>query len=112
MKKLGMAFGILGLISCFLPFILGISFWDLRQGDGGWHVYATLAAFLAAVLTQQGTRTGALVGAAAFGFVAFKIFGTDVLTILKHGSIGAILMIVASIGGFLASLSALVSREA
>jgi hypothetical protein len=111
MKKLGMAFGVLGVISCFLPFILGISFWHLRGAEGGWHVWATLAAFATAALVQQGTRTGALIGAAAFGFVAFKVFGTDAWMIVKHGSIGAILMVVAAIGGFVASLSSLVSRE-
>ena len=110
MKRYGMVFGLVGLVSCFLPFILGISFWELRHADGGWHVWATLAAFLTATLVQ-GNRVGSLVAAAAFGFVAFKVFGTDAWTIVKHGSVGAILMVIASIGGFVASLAQLSARE-
>jgi hypothetical protein len=112
MKRLGLVFGILGIIGCFLPFVLGISFWDLRSADGGWRVYLVLAAFAAPVLAQQGTKAGALLGLAGFGYVSWRVFGTDVFTVIKHGSIGAILMVVAAFGGLLASVSALASREA
>jgi hypothetical protein len=111
MKRLGLVFGILGLIGCFLPFVLGISFWDLRAADGGWRVYLVLAAFAAPVLAQQGTKAGALLGLAGFGYVSWRVFGTDVLTILKHGSIGAILMVIGAFGGLISSVSALASRE-
>jgi len=112
MKRLGLVFGILGLIGCFLPFVLGISFWDLRDADGGWRVYLVLAAFAAPVLAQQATKAGALLGLAGFGYVAWRVFGTDVVTIVTHGSIGAVLMAVAAFAGLLASLSAFFSREA
>jgi hypothetical protein len=112
MKRLGIVFGILGILGCFLPFVLGISFWDLRGADGGWRVYLVLAAFAAPVLAQQGTRAGALLGLAGFGYVSWRVFGTDVFTIVKHGSIGAILMVIGAFGGLLASASALLSRDA
>ena len=112
MKRLGIVFGVLGILGCFLPFILGISFWDLRDADGGWRVYLVLAAFAAPVLASQTTKAGALLGVAGFGYVAWRVFGTDVVTIVTHGSIGAILMAVAAFGGLLASTSAFFSREA
>ena len=112
MKRLGIAFGILGILGCFLPFVLGISFWDLRNADGGWHVYLVLAAFAAPVLASQTTKAGALLGLAGFGYVAWRVFGTDVLTVLRHGSLGAILMVVGAFGGLLAATSAFFSREA
>jgi hypothetical protein len=111
MKRLGLVFGILGIVGCFLPFVLGISFWDLRAADGGWRVYLVLAAFAAPVLASQATRSGALLGVAGFGYVAWRVFGSDVLTILRHGSIGAILMVVGAFGGLLSSISALASSR-
>ncbi len=112
MKRLGIVFGLLGIIGCFLPFVLGISFWDLRDADGGWRVYLVLAAFAAPVLAQQGTKAGALLSLAGFGYVSWRVFGTDVLTVLRHGSIGAILMMVGAFGGLLSSVSAFFSRDA
>jgi hypothetical protein len=111
MKRLGLVFGILGLIGCFLPFWLGASFWDFHAAEGGRHVYLVLAAFAAPVLATQGTRSTALLGIAGFGYVAWRVFGADVVTVVEHGSIGAILMVAGAYGGLLSSLSALVSRE-
>jgi hypothetical protein len=111
MKRLGLVFGILGLIGCFLPFWLGASFWDFHTTEGGWRVYLVLAAFAAPVLSTQGTRSTALLGVAGFGYVAWRVFGTDVVTFVEHGSIGAILMVAGAYGGLVSSLSALVSRE-
>lgn len=111
MKRLGLVFGILGIVGCFLPFVLGISYWDLRAAEGGWRVYLTLAAFAAPVLATQGTRATALLGLAGFGYVAWRVFGSDVLTIVRHGSIGAILMAVGAFGGLVSSISALGSPE-
>ena len=111
MKRLGLVFGILGLIGCFLPFWLGASYWDFHTSVGGRHVYLVLAAFLAPVLATQGTRSTALLGIAGFGYVAWRVFGTDVFTVVQHGSIGAVLMVVGAYGGLVSSLSALAARE-
>jgi hypothetical protein len=111
MKRLALVFGILGLVGCFLPFVLGISFWDLRAAEGGWRVYLVLAAFTAPVLASQATKAGALLGLAGFGYVAWRVFGSDVLTFVRHGSIGALLMIAGAYGGLVSSVSALASRE-
>jgi hypothetical protein len=111
MKRLGLVFGILGLIGCFLPFWLGHSFWDLHTSEGGWRVYLVLAAFAAPVLATQGTRATALLGIAGFGYVAWRVFGLDVVTFVRDGSIGARLMVAGAYGGLVTSLSALGARE-
>ena len=67
MNRLGLVFGILGLIGCFLPFWLGASYWDFHATAGGRHVYLVLAAFAAPVLATQGTRSTALLGLAGLG---------------------------------------------
>ena len=45
-------------------------------------------------VATQGTRSTALLGIAGFGYVAWRVFGTDVFTVVQHGSIGAVLMVV------------------
>src|SRR3954470_5044635 len=100
MKRFVLAFGLIGLVGCFLPFIPGLSFFDMRHFDA-WPVYLVLAAY--AIPTLIGASKSALgfgdaLGATgAFGYLLYK-FGTGTIDLILHGSIGAIMMGVAAVG--------------
>lgn len=108
MKRLVLVFAALGLVGCFLPFVGDLTWWDLRKLDEGWTVYLVIAAFLVPLVVSLEGRersfAGAAVATGAFGFLIYK-FGTSVIDLVFHGAIGAILMGVATIGGFAASVS-------
>ncbi|HEY5922791.1 MAG TPA: hypothetical protein VIV11_14030 [Kofleriaceae bacterium] len=110
MKRLILTFGLLGLIGCFLPLVVGISWFEMRHFDQGWTVWLVLAAFgLAAYVggsRSEGDRTAAMVATGCFGYLAYK-FGTGVFDLIGHASIGGIMMGVAVIGGLASSLLAL-----
>ena len=114
MKRLILAFGALGLLGCFLPVALGLSWFDMRHFDQGWTVWLVLAAFAlpayVGAARGESDRTAAIVGTACFGYLAYK-FNTDVVDLLFHASIGGILMGVALIGGLASSLLALAAGK-
>ncbi|NVB81964.1 MAG: hypothetical protein HOV81_26520 [Kofleriaceae bacterium] len=114
MKRFMLAFGLLGLVGCFLPLLPGISFFDLRHFDAGWTVWAVIGAFAlpAYVGGIQGTadRSALFASVGCFGYLAYK-FGTGVFDLVFHGSIGAIMMGVAIIGGLASSALALASSK-
>jgi hypothetical protein len=107
MKRSILAFGLLGLVGCFLPLVAGISWFEMRHFDQGWTVWVVTAAFAvaAAVGASRGEsdRVAALVGTGCFGYLAYK-FGTGVFDLVLHGSIGGIMMGLAVIGGLATSL--------
>ena len=114
MKRSIFAFGVLGLVGCFLPLVAGLSWFDIRHLDAGWTVYLVLAAFaLPAIVGASKTeseRAAAFVGTASFGYLAYKL-GTGVFDLVLHASIGGIMMGVAVIGGFATSLLALAATQ-
>ncbi|HSD89403.1 MAG TPA: hypothetical protein VLB44_17860 [Kofleriaceae bacterium] len=115
MKRFILLFGILGLLGCFLPLVLGMSLFDMRHFEGNsWHVWLVIAAFAVPAYVgaahAESDRVAAGVGALSFGYLAFK-FGTGVFDLLFHASIGGIMMGVAVIGGLASSLLALAASE-
>ena len=110
-----LAFGVLGLIGCFLPLIsaegMSFSFFDGRKGPDGVQIYLTMAGYaLAAVMGAMGVAKGfkrpqAIASLVGFAFVVLK---------LRHGftemlkmAIGGKLMFIAVVGGVVASVIAL-----
>jgi hypothetical protein len=83
---------------------------DLRHFDPGWQVWLMISAY--AVPTYVGAtrsesdRTAAIVGTAAFGYLAYKL-GTSVFDLVLHASIGGIMIAVATFAGLASSLLAL-----
>lgn len=111
MKRSIFAFALLGVLGCFLPFALGMSWFDLRHLDDGWTVWLVLAAYSVPLFTAGETdRTAGIVGTACFGYVALEV-NTDVLDLFFHASIGGIMMGVAMIGGLVCSLRALAAKR-
>src|SRR6186713_2765259 len=107
MKRSILAFGLLGLVGCFLPLVAGISWFGMRHFDQGWSVWLVTAAFAVATLVSasrsESDRVAGMVGIGAFGLVAYKL-GTGVFDLVLHASIGGIMMGIAVIGGLATSL--------
>jgi len=100
--------GLVGLIGCFLPLGLGISFFDIHHV--AWMpVILMLAAF--ALPTFVGFNStdpaAALAGVLGFGYVVFR-YNTDLLDLVIHADIGGKMMGIAAIGGLLASFATFV----
>jgi hypothetical protein len=114
MKRSIFAFGLLGLLGCFLPLVAGVSWFDMRQFDDSWTVWLVLAAYAlptyVGVAGGESDRAAAIVGAASFGYLAFEL-RTGTLDLITHGSIGGIMMGVAVIGGFACSLLVLAATR-
>jgi hypothetical protein len=114
MKRFLLGFGALGLVGCFLPLVLGLSWFEMRHMDTGWTVWLVMAAF--AVPTFIGSTKGeldradAIAATVSFGYLAYK-FNTDTLDLLFHASIGGIMMGVALIGGLCASILSLAAAK-
>ena len=110
MKRSIFAFGVLGLVGCFLPMALAVSWFDLRHFDLSWRMWTVLAAFAVPVYVgsskSESERTAAVVGAVSFGYLAY-VFGTGVFSLILHASLGGIMMGVSIIGGLASSLIAL-----
>ena len=110
-----LALGALGLLACFLPFVSfggqSISFFGMRKGAAG-QVFITMGGFLlAAVMGGMGLKQllkwQAGAAAAGFAFVLFKL-RDGIMDLLKHGAIGAKLMVVAAVAGLVVSILAAV----
>jgi hypothetical protein len=114
MKRFIFAFGLLGLIGCFLPLTLGVSLFDLRHFDPGWQVWLMIAAFALPTYVgasrSESDQVAAVVGTASFGYLTYKI-GTDIFDLVLHASIGGIMIGVATIAGLASSLLALSARR-
>ncbi len=112
MKRLLLAVSALGLLGCFLPFVLGVSWFDLRHVDPGMTVWWVIAAF--AVPTFIGASSGeldksdAIAATTAYGYLAYK-FNIDAFRMLIHTSLGGIMMAVAMICGLCIALLSLVA---
>ena len=111
-----LAFGVLGLLGCFLPFISfggeSASLFAMRKGDAG-QVFMTMGGFiLAAVMGGMGLKQllkwQAGAAAAGFAFVLFKMRDgiTDVFK-APFGT-GAKLIIVSAVAGLVVSILAAV----
>jgi hypothetical protein len=114
MKRSIFAFGLLGLIGCFLPLTLGVSLFEMRSFDPGWSVWLVIAAYAVPTLVggsrSESERVAAIAGTVSFGYLAYK-FGTGVFDLVVHGSIGGIMMGIAVVGGLASSLLALSSKK-
>lgn len=108
MKRIILGLAVLGLVGCFLPLLPGLSLFDLRHFDEGWHVWLVVGAFAlpayVAACNTEGEKATALAGCAGFGYLAYK-FGTGVFDLVIHASIGGILMGVAIIAGLAVSVA-------
>jgi hypothetical protein len=107
-KRTIFLFGLVGLVGCFLPMIVGVSWFEMRHFDPGWSVWLVIAAFAFPTFVAAGaddTRVTAIVGTASFGYLLAK-FGTGVLDLIVHASIGGMMMGVAAIAGLASSLLA------
>ena len=112
MRKVIALFGALGLVGCFLPLGGGawFSFFDLRHFDS--LIYLVMLGFLAPLVAglADKTRVAAAVGAIGFGYILYK-FGLDTTDLVIHGGIGAKMMGVAVVGGFVSSLIGFAEKD-
>jgi hypothetical protein len=108
MKRLILAFGVLGLLGCFLPIGHGLSLFDLRVFD--WHVWLVVFAFAmptyVGLSKTEGDLAASLVGTISFGYLFYRFFG-HVFDLAFHGSIGGLCIAVATVLGLASSLLAL-----
>ncbi len=111
-----LAFGVLGLIACFLPFVAfggeSASFFSMRKADAG-QVYITMGGFiLAAVMGGMGLQRllkwQAGAAAAGFAFVLFKLRDGITHVFSAPFGIGAKLIIVSAVAGLVVSILAAV----
>jgi hypothetical protein len=112
MKKTFALFGLIGLVGCFLPLAFGVSLFDARSADA-LQVYLLMAAFAVPMFMGFADKlhpAASLISGACFGYLLWKfgIFGTKDL--ILHGSIGGIMMGVATIGGLVTSLGSLAEK--
>src|SRR5689334_8753820 len=114
MKRFLLAFGALGLVGCFLPLVLGLSWFDMRHLDPGWTVWLVMAAFAvpAFIGATDGEldRADAIAATVSFGYLAYK-FNTDTWNLVFHASIGGIMMGIALVCGLGYSLLALAATK-
>jgi hypothetical protein len=112
MKRILFAISALGLLGCFLPFVLGVSWFEMRHLMPGMTVWWVIAAF--AVPTFIGATSGeldkadAIAATTAYGYLAYK-FNIDAFRMLVQTSIGGIMMGVAMICGFVVAGLSLVA---
>jgi hypothetical protein len=113
-----LAFGVLGLIGCFLPMIseegMSISLFKLREADAGM-VYIVMAGFAAAAvmggLALKGLlRWQAIVATVGFALVLIK-FRDGLPTDIFKGAIGSKLMGLSMIGGVICSIIGIAKPE-
>jgi len=107
-KRTILLFGLLGLVGCFLPLVVGVSWFEMRHFDPGWSVWLVIAAFAVPTFVAAGaddTRLAAIVGTGSFGYLAIK-FGTGLFDLLVHASLGGMMMGAAVVGGLASSLLA------
>ncbi len=114
MKRIMLAFGLLGLIGCFLPILPGLSFFDLRHVDDGWTVWMVVGAFAlptyVGAIHGEADRSALFASVGCFGYLAYK-FGTGVFDLVFHASLGGIMMGIAIIGGVASSVLALAAAQ-
>jgi len=114
MKRLLFAFGLLGLVGCFLPLVGDMSWFTMRHFDTSWTVWLVLAAFALptylGATCEDSDRGAAIAGAASFGYLGYK-FNTGILDLVFHASVGGIMMGVAVIGGIAVSLLAVLGTR-
>lgn len=109
MKKSVGLFGLIGLLGCFLPLALGVSWFDLRSFDSA--VYLVMLGYAIPTVVGFSGRSrpkaaGLLVSLLGLGYIAVK-FGFDTFRLFTHTSIGGIMMGVGLIGGIVATIAAL-----
>jgi hypothetical protein len=108
MKRLILAFGVLGLLGCLLPIGHGVSLFDLRVFD--WHVWLVVAAFAmptyCGLSKTEGDLCAAIVGTISFGYVFHRFFG-HIFDLALHGSFAGPCLALATVLGLASSLLAL-----
>lgn len=114
MKRALAVFGVLGLVGCFLPVMVGSeSVFDLRSFDVV-RVILMFAAFgfplLAGLQPGPATVGTALTGLGCFGFVIAKL-RLGLWDLLVDGAPGGRMIAIAATAGFLVSLAALATHR-
>lgn len=109
MKRLVFLFGLVGFVGCFLPLAGDVSWFDLRYSEIGWRVYVVLAGYAVPALvgfSRDRLKIADAIGAGAgFGYVLY-VFHGNLWNMIFHSAIGGMLMGIAAILGFAASLVA------
>lgn len=110
-KRFIFGFGLLGLIGCFLPVALGLSLFDMRHFDSGWHVWLVLGAFAlptyVGAAKSESDAAAAVVGTASFGYLFYKFGFHGTFDLVFHTSIGGVMMGISTLVGLTLSLLAL-----
>jgi hypothetical protein len=110
MKRLILAFGVLGLLGCLLPIGHGVSLFDLRVFD--WHVWLVVFAFAlptyVGLSKTESNLAASVVGTISFGYLFYRFFG-HIFDLAIHASIGGLCLAVATVLGLGCSLLALAS---
>ena len=105
-------FGVLGIVGAFLPFMAGVSLFDMKGVPGAaGQVYLTMGVFVVGVVIgvlalKRLARWHGIVGALVFALGVVKNRGN------MDGAIGAKLMLVAALGGLVCCIIAAVKPEA
>ncbi|HEY1554273.1 MAG TPA: hypothetical protein VGF94_05530 [Kofleriaceae bacterium] len=106
MKRLVLAFGVIGFVGCFLPMVGELSWFDMRHFDEGWTVWLVIAAFATPALvglSRTPFKTADAAGAtAAFAYIVWKFHG-HLWDLIVHSAIGGMLMGLAAVLGFVVS---------
>lgn len=116
-----LACGLIGLIGCFLPMVseagMSMSFFGMRKFMGGGQIFLTMGGYIAALVMGAMAaakppmqRWQAIVATIGFAFVLFKL-RDGITDFLKHGAIGAKLMIIAAIAGLVVSILCIAKPE-
>jgi hypothetical protein len=113
-KRALLAVGLLGLVGCFLPLTMGVTWFELRHFDPGWTVWIVMAAFAVPALVGgvggKLDKSDAIASTVSFGYLAYK-FNTDTWDLVFHGSIGGLMMGVSLICGVFVSIAALAASS-
>ena len=117
-----LAFGLLGLIGCFLPFISfgdqSFSFFKMREAPGGAsQVFMTMAGYVAplvmgamAAAKPPMQRWQGIVAIVGFAWVVFKM-RDGFMKLITDGAIGAKLMGISAIAGLVVAILCVAKPE-
>src|SRR5258706_15163215 len=112
MKRAIQIFAALGFIGCFLPLVVNVSWWGLRDRESAWIIYSVIGAYafalLAATFATIEKRAGALAVLIPFGYVVYQV---RVVHYIFNTRIGGVLMGIGALGGLAAAAIAYLRRD-
>jgi hypothetical protein len=113
MKKTFALFGLIGLVGCFLPMLLGFSLFEARHGNY-LEVMLIMAAFAVPMFLGFADKlhpAASLIAAGCFGYIVWR-FGFDIKTLIIHGEIGGKAIGISALAGLVTSLGSLGEKPA